>query len=218
MPTLARACLDLSQAATAPFTALVPLDTSFFSGDYAGADTALYEPEWAKYGGQEGVAAAEQLFEISSEIALAAASLDKATDRAALTVLLMQTSVATVQSVHGTRPGSPPPAIYWERHLMWWTRDAGSHAEQLKSSLRKRADAAGNVHSAVRRLAEDPGTTSLLQRWSVNVSAYLDEVRKKAVPKTPGHLIFHQNHMMANRLGILPREEAVLGIVAAGYA
>lgn len=62
-------------------------------------------------------------------------------------------------------------------------------------------------------VAEDPVVAACRDEWADAVSVYLDAAT--AVPRTPGHLIFHQNHMMSNRLGILPREEALLGLIAA---
>ncbi len=217
LPSLAKSCAEIAAQPSEPHASLVPLDANPFKGRHTGVDTALYEPEFDKYGGPQGVEAAELLFEHSSELALKANTLAKTTDRAALAVLLMRASVAAVQRMHGTRPGSPSPAEYWERHLYWWTRDGGAATERLRDGLRRQAKEAQAIHQSLERLSTDTWTVSRVASWSAAVTAYLEQAADTSVPRTPGHLIFHQNHMMANRLGILPREEALLGIIAANY-
>ncbi|MDH6114340.1 thiopeptide-type bacteriocin biosynthesis protein [Kitasatospora sp. MAP12-15] len=217
LPSMAKSCAEIAAQPCEPHASLVPLDASLFKGRHTGLDTALYEPELDKYGGPQGVDAAELLFTRSSELALKANTLAKTSDRAALTVLLMRASVAVVQRMHGIRPGSPSSADYWERHLYWWTCDAGTEAERLRDGLRQQAKEEQAILQGLERLSADTWTLSRVADWSAAVTAYLEQAATTAVPRTPGHLIFHQNHMMANRLGILPREEALLGIIAANY-
>lgn len=49
-----------------------------------------------------------------------------------------------------------------------------------------------------------------------SAGCHLREASAAGIPRTTGHLLFHRVHMMTNRLGLLPREEALLGVVAAG--
>lgn len=101
----------------------VPLEFRPFSGRHSGAEVALYEAEDDKYGGPVGVGLAEEVFQHSSELALWAAHLPRHPERAALGVLLLEASAAALDA-HG---GAGDPARFWERHLAWWTHDAGRH-------------------------------------------------------------------------------------------
>jgi hypothetical protein len=64
-------------------------------------------------------------------------------------------------------------------------------------------------------MALDPTVLAHAQGWTQVLAAYLGRAADEQVPYSAGHLVFHQAHMMCNRLGILPREEALLGVMAA---
>ncbi|MCX5588620.1 thiopeptide-type bacteriocin biosynthesis protein [Streptomyces erythrochromogenes] len=192
--------------------ALVPFESGPFSGCHAGVATALYEPEEGKYGGPLGTELAEEVFQHSSDLALWAANLQRHPDRAALATLLLRASAAALQEhVTGT-----DTAWFWERHLAWWTHDGGRGAAELRTRLRTCAatDEPG-IRSRVAELAHDPEVRVRLRAWTEVLSAYLGRAAAGQVPYSAGHLVFHQAHMMCNRLGVLPREEALLGILAA---
>ena len=63
-------------------------------------------------------------------------------------------------------------------------------------------------------VADVPDVAAWRRRWFRAVDDYLTAAEKLEVRRTPQHLAFHQNHMLMNRLGYLPREEALLGLHA----
>ncbi|MGI5479959.1 hypothetical protein [Streptomyces lavendofoliae] len=121
--------------------------------------------------------------------------------------------VAAALKVHDE---SIDTARFWERHLAWWTNDAGRQADTLRGRPRTTAEAdRGGIATRAAEIALDPTVLAHAQGWTQVLAAYLARASDEQVPYSPGHLIFHQAHTMCNRLGILPREEALLGIMAA---
>ncbi|WP_406480527.1 lantibiotic dehydratase C-terminal domain-containing protein [Streptomyces platensis] len=208
LPQLARDCEAIGHRAAPGRSYLFPLDTRPFSGRHAGADVAVYEPEDTKYGGQEGTRLAEEVFQHSSELALWACTRDRLPDRVAIAVLLLAGSSAAL-------PHTMLQSHFWDRHLAWWTQEGGASAEALRTRLHHDAEQdRWGIRDRIRSLADDPDVQCRLKKWTSTLASYLAEAAGAGIPRTPGHLIFHQAHMMTNRLGILPREEALLGIVA----
>ncbi|MGW1173539.1 lantibiotic dehydratase C-terminal domain-containing protein [Kitasatospora sp. NPDC002543] len=217
LPALAIDCERLAGRAPTERPLLLPLDLRPFVGRHAGADVAVYEPEDGKYGGPTGTRLAEEVFQHSSELALWGVGLARTPDRAALAVLLLRGSVAALQRVsppEGVRPISE--SQFWHRHFMWWTQDVGHAAEQLRTRLRDDAEQdRWGIEDRAESLASDPVVRHRIEEWTSVVAAYLDRASHHAVPHSAAHLVFHQAHMMLNRIGILPREEALLGVLAA---
>ncbi|MFC4057782.1 thiopeptide-type bacteriocin biosynthesis protein [Planomonospora corallina] len=196
-----------------------------------GLASGLYEPEYGKYGGPQGVELAERVFEFSSDLAIwATTRFRKIPERASFAVLLLQEAVRAL--IEG-RPGdlSPEPVLppadrrrqlvgwerYWERHLAWWTADLARHAPELQAELRRHAEQdAHGVRAFAGALRADSAVDPWLRRWGQVIDDSLVRAHRMHVGLTPQHLVFHQSHMMMNRLGFLPREEALLGIIAAG--
>ncbi|WP_168714261.1 thiopeptide-type bacteriocin biosynthesis protein [Streptomyces sp. A1136] len=211
---LPRIALDLAALAREGVPSrrvLVPFELGPFSGSHAGAEAGLYEPEDGKYGGPLGTELAEEVFQHSSDLALWATSLQRPLDRAALATLLLRASVVALRD-DGT---STDTAWFWERHLAWWTHDGGREAEALRTRLRHSADADKlGIRSRIADMTTDPEVRARVQVWTEVLSAYLKRAKARQVAYSAGHLVFHQAHMMCNRLGVLPREEALLGILA----
>nr|BFE86251.1 hypothetical protein GCM10020093_088520 [Planobispora longispora] len=107
-----------------------------------GLASGLYEPEYGKYGGPQGVELAERVFEFSSDLAIwATTRFGKIPERAAFAVLLLREAVrALIDGRPGDLSAEPvmPPGDrrrravswerYWDRHLAWWTADLARHA------------------------------------------------------------------------------------------
>jgi thiopeptide-type bacteriocin biosynthesis protein len=189
------------------------------AGDAVGVRPAVYEPEIDKYGGLDGVELAERLFEFSSELALWGVSEhEKGGARDALAALLLADAAGAL--LHGARAERWPArrAVSWSRfwhiHSRWWT-GAVLGDETLRVALEARA--AGHrdaVGERLRRTAALPGVQAWRRRWFRAIDDHLAAAGRMEVPRSPQHLVFHQNHMLMNRLGYLPREEALLGIHA----
>ncbi|WP_405491246.1 lantibiotic dehydratase C-terminal domain-containing protein [Streptomyces sp. NBC_00096] len=212
---LPQIALELESLAREPVPsrgALVPFELQPSSGSHAGVETALYEPEEGKYGGFLGTELAEAVFQHSSNLALWAGNLPRHPDRAALATLLLRASAAALRD-HGTGTDT---SWFWERHLAWWTHDGGRKAEELRTRLRNSVEAdEPGIRGRTAEMALDPEVRVRLRGWTEVLSAYLRRAEAGHVRYSAGHLVFHQAHMMCNRLGVLPREEALLGILAA---
>ncbi|MGW7333338.1 lantibiotic dehydratase C-terminal domain-containing protein [Streptomyces sp. NPDC054840] len=217
LPTLAALCAALGRERVEQRFSLFDLDFQPFGGRYAGADASLYEPEYGKYGGPEGTRLAEAVFQESSDLALWAADFRRSPDRTALATLLMEAAVRSLGDLGGAAAEVPLDAAhFWVRHLHWWTRDAGPAAGEPQSRLRDAAtlDRWG-IGPRMAELAADASVTARLASWIATLTAHLREAAAAGIPRTTGHLMFPQVHMMTNRLGILPREAALLGVMAA---
>lgn len=187
-----------------------------------GVRAAIYEPELAKYGGPVGLALAEELFEFSSDLGVwACGRFAKESDRAGLAALLLHDVADSL--MHGHHAAAARQRVswdgYWERHLYWWTAELGHRGpafrDRMVTAVQERAD---RVAESLHRVTVLPGVQSWRRRWSVALDTYLARAELSGVDRTPQHLAFHQGHMMLNRLGFLPREEAVLGVHARAWS
>ena len=201
---------------------VMPVDEKRYLGAAKiGGSGALYEPEYTKYGGIHGVELAEQLFEFSSDLGVWATSwFSKTPDRAGLAALLLSDAVTSgldAARFTSVSPGSDWEG-YWDQHLTWWTGDFGPHAQRVRESIRSnvRAKMPG-VSAQLDALAAMPSVTGWRRNWRAAVHRYVVRAMTEGIDLTPLHLIFHQGHMMTNRLGFLPREEALLGQYARLY-
>lgn len=189
------------------------------SGDAVGLRPAVYEPEIDKYGGLNGVELAERIFEFSSELALwGVAEHEKGAGRDALAALLLADGAGALS--YGARAQEWPArrAVSWLRfwrvHTGWWT-GAVLGNETVRTGLEAHASAHWSaVVKRLRRTAAQPGVAAWRRRWFRAIDDYLAEAGRLEVPRTPQHLVFHQNHLLMNRLGYLPPEEALLGLHA----
>ena len=201
---------------------LVPGATAAVLGSASravGTRPAVYEPEIDKYGGLDGVELAEQLFEFSSELALWGVSAhEKGGRRDGLAALLLADTAGAL--TWGARAdawparGRTPWPRFWATHTDWWT-GAVTGDTRYRDRLEEHAAAhRGAVAERMRSTAADPGVEAWRRRWFRAVDDYLAAAGHLGVPRSPQHLAFHQNHMLMNRLGYLPREEALLGLHA----
>lgn len=199
---------------------IAPIDKAAWEGGRAGGVRAsIYEPELGKYGGPQGLALAEELFEFSSDLGLWACSrFPKSDERAALAAILLHDVADSL--LHGPHADTRSRQkvgwdAYWDRHLYWWTAELGDRGPAARDGIRAKVAARGEqVSAGLDRVAHSPGVRSWRRRWGQAVDSYLHRAAVADVERTPAHLAFHQGHMMLNRLGFLPREEAVLGVHA----
>ncbi|MFB9903692.1 thiopeptide-type bacteriocin biosynthesis protein [Allokutzneria oryzae] len=162
----------------------------------------VYEPELDKYG-TDHLPDAERCFQESSELML---DLDTTTKpatgaRAALAVHLMRQAANAVLTDAEIRDFWPYHRAYWGNSL----RPLRLTKEALRSRL-----------AVVTRAMEDTppadGELDRLGSWSDALARRIHA----AGPSRRVHLFFHHLHMSMNRLGYLPAEEAMLGLVASG--
>jgi len=180
---------------------------------------AVYEPELDKYGGLDGVEIAERLFEFSSELALWAVSQHpKGGTRDGIAALLLADTFGALtlgsKPAAHTRRRAWPWHSFWRVHANWWTG-----VEHVGPGLRDKLEQHAAAHrravqARMHAAAEVPDVAAWRRRWFRAVDDYFTAAEQLEVPRTPQHLAFHQNHMLMNRLGYLPREEALLGLHA----
>jgi len=165
----------------------------------------VYEPEYAKYGGPEGVALAERVFQASSEIALDNLHhLGDRTTRALWAMAMMQT-VLEACLLHQDGP------TFWEQYAWHWSGAARPGAGALREHLTKQAAPRGEaVRQRIDRLLTEPTTRSQLARHAEVVRNALDEAEHLNLPPTRDSLVFHHIHLMNNRIDLGPTDEAYL--------
>lgn len=190
--------------------------------DPVGVSPAIYVPEIDKYGGMLGVELAEAFFTFSSELALWAVSdHPKGGSRDALAVLLLSDSVhALINGPSASRwwqRARLSAKRFWQIHASWWTGSIHGNLTFHQATERRAAATSDHLQTRLRSVAKDPTVAAWRGRWSRAIDAYLEDARIHDVQRTAQHLIFHHNHMLMNRLGYLPREEALLGMYASHW-
>ncbi|MGP3911352.1 lantibiotic dehydratase C-terminal domain-containing protein [Nonomuraea sp. 10N515B] len=174
-------------------------------GDFPGplparraAAACLYAPELGKYGGAAGVALAEELFTTSCAWYADArlTDLDRTAERAAL-------AVAYMRELGNTLP-EPERKGFWAAHRAHWgwqLRLAVPGQDRLRALLVKTASALPACPSDVAAQVEA-------------VRAVLDGAAAASVPVSRAELLLQYMHMDLNRLGFVPAEECLLGLIA----
>ncbi|WZX99225.1 thiopeptide-type bacteriocin biosynthesis protein [Bacillus sp. FSL W7-1360] len=171
----------------------------------------IYEPEYEKYGGKKGVDIAERCFESSSMLALVALKLERARviDRFNLSLCIMDQ--ATKELSFSERECDD----LWEEMLHHWSGSSFPGGEEYKEKL---VDGAKKRRQIVDEMLKGYESNSEVKEA---VSAYchclkeaFDEVEASPqIRLSKGHLMFHYTHMMNNRLGVWPIEEAYLAAI-----
>lgn len=189
-----------------------------------------YEPEYSKYGGAAGVAAAEQLFKSSSEAALVAIT-DLAAGRLSKTALGYFSMLASHLTVADLLDRTIVSVLedynaLWRPYLSHalidhWQSSDQRIAEKLRgptlSVLQNSFDA---TSSAIGRHADR--WTRTLRSFGADLARAPDQLRQVRTraprPSTCEQLqyvLFNYVHMHHNRLGLSPAEEAFYAAIAA---
>ncbi|MEV4946225.1 lantibiotic dehydratase C-terminal domain-containing protein [Streptomyces sp. NPDC053755] len=165
-----------------------------------GVTPALYAPELGKYGGPDGVALAERVFHLDSAFCagLDLAALPRRYERAAHAVYFARALVARVLT-------EEERDVFWVRHrTRWgWQLRMAAGGEQLRPLL-------GGVAAGVR--AQGVPAPGVRERVDAHADALADLVLRAPGPRD--HQLLHHLHMVMNRLGFPPGEEAALGMLA----
>ncbi|MFF7637521.1 thiopeptide-type bacteriocin biosynthesis protein [Kitasatospora sp. NPDC008050] len=167
-------------------------------GLHQGVEKALYEPEFTKYGGPAGLAGAELLFQASSDTALGLFGATYWAGRFGYATLLTRLAVDLLpQAQHRS-------FLY---NMRWyWTGQNGPHSALARQHA---ADSAARAEAPLRArttaIRQGPHSPALLDYQR----ALRDRLAHPAA-RTPAHLLFHYVHLMNNRLGVKPIEEAVI--------
>jgi thiopeptide-type bacteriocin biosynthesis protein len=187
--------------------ALDDLDSGASAGPFVGFDQSIYEPETAKYGGDAGLELSYPLFESSSELALAAVLAGWSADRFSLGLLLMREAVARVVA-------EADRAHFLRAYKQHWCAQGVAASGPLVQRVERTAAARG---AAVRQraavLAAEPPTRRPVGRYLRELTATFACPERAAASADDEDLLFNYIHLMNNRLGIRPWEEAVLAQV-----
>lgn len=168
----------------------------------------LYEPEWTKWGGALYLPVAERMFERSSVVALDLIKLTRRgwLDRLAIGSAIIGRSLDEVGLLGDER------ARFLGEHFRWW-----SGGDSLTAPQRHAID---NVADAV----AGPVRARQGEHWQQGDAAQAISDFTRALAKTlpisnpeqkPAYLLFHHLHLMLNRVGVSPQEEALLSLIAA---
>lgn len=166
-----------------------------------GVSPALYAPEIGKYGGEQGVELAEQIFTLDSEFHddLDTAAMPARTVRAAVA---LETMSAIVERA------LPPESVgpFWAGHRTRW-------GWQLKSSISGDARLGSHLVSINRDIKSVQ--PDLLRGIRIEQHAVAINKVLRQYPEPLDHYLLHHVHMVLNRFGFPPGVEAALGILAA---
>ncbi|WP_026552658.1 lantibiotic dehydratase C-terminal domain-containing protein [Arthrobacter sp. H20] len=182
------------------------------------------ETDLVKYGGVEGLDLAEEVFEISSELAVwASRRFPKMHNRSAFGALLLFDSARSMMK--GPRSAVWPDRrrvswdFYWDSHLRTCTAELGPRAGGVREALIAQVDARTPAfHGLMAATAAESAAQSWRRRWSRAIDNYLYRADKARVSRSAQHLTVYQAHMTLNRIGFTAREEAVLGLYARSWS
>lgn len=164
-----------------------------------------YEPETDRFG-TEGIAIAERIFQASSETAMGVLTDEQEGlySRKTLIPVLMQSVVEAFT-------GGDGKCAFWEKYAPYWLGGEATAAEWIPRFLAKGRELATLGIPVLTPNAQLP------ERARQRVSAWRRALKEGAnafrgvhddPPCSGADLAFHFTHLMNNRLGVLPIEEA----------
>lgn len=182
------------------------------------------EAELVKYGGADGLQLAEEVFELSSELAAwATKRFPKMQSRSAFGALILFDSARAMMK--GPRSAGWPDRrriswdFYWDSHLRMCTADLGPRAGGVRDALS--AQVAARVpafHGLMAATASESAAQNWRRRYVRAIDNYLYRADKMRVSRSAQHLTVYQAHMTLSRLGFTTREEGVLGLYARSWS
>ncbi|WP_194265922.1 lantibiotic dehydratase C-terminal domain-containing protein [Arthrobacter yangruifuii] len=177
------------------------------------------EADVARYGGVDGLALAEEVFELSSDLCLwATARFAKAQNRSALASLLLFDSAYAMMK--GPRASTWPDRrrvsweYYWDSHLHSCTASDPRAAGVQKATGAQAQAQLMPVHRLMMATASESAVTNWRRRWLRTIDTYLYRADKAGASRSAQHLTVYQAHGLLNRLGFTLRQEALIGVYA----
>ena len=177
------------------------------------------EADLARYGGEEGLALAEEVFELSSDLCLwATARFPKAQNRSALASLLLFDSAYAM--MRGPRASTWPDRrrlswdYYWDSHLHSCTASDPRAAGVQKATGAQAQAQLMPVHRLMIATASESAVANWRRRWLRAIDTYLYRADKAGASRSAQHLTVYQAHGLLNRLGFTLRQEALIGVYA----
>ncbi|KJJ40899.1 hypothetical protein UM89_16990 [Bacillus subtilis] len=191
---------------------LLPVKTDTRSFE-SGFQQEEYEPEYEKYGGVQGVHIAEDIFQSSSELVLSLLNDPgfKDNDRFDFALFLMnKTAEQASLSADQARD-------LWESMLHHWSgadyTEGITYKTKLEEAAEKRIDV---INVVIEKMHSNPFVIKLTEGYQKILQKAFSQIQESEKIRTShSHLSFHYIHMMNNRLGVWPIEEAYLGALLA---
>jgi thiopeptide-type bacteriocin biosynthesis protein len=163
-----------------------------------------YQPEVEKFGSQ-GITIAETLFRISSDVAMIVLTGERRSEcsRKTLAPILMQAVCDAF---------APNVPSFWIDYTKYWLAVSSEPASVWQQRFSAKVGELKRLRVAIcAPEGEFPvGVRSLLQRWRCGLAHAAYQFRELGTPIPGGSaaLAFHFMHLMNNRLGFQPIEEA----------
>ncbi|MGF7050667.1 thiopeptide-type bacteriocin biosynthesis protein [Paenibacillus sp. DS2015] len=188
---------------------LIPIQQNHINKNFESAGTielAVYEPEISKYGGIEGVVKAENIFQHSSELVLDRIEdiIVGQIDRYLLGLAIMKLKLDTL-FLHEEKD-----ELQFLRHyLFYWT--GANYSAGGQQLAKKFLDL-----TTKKVIAIESDMTELLPIVNLTYISQVASTTEQVLNisnKSKVELLFHYIHMMNNRLGITPLEEAYLAAI-----
>ncbi|AUZ27741.1 hypothetical protein C1T28_10465 [Bacillus subtilis] len=191
---------------------LLPVKTDTRSFE-SGFQQEEYEPEYEKYGGVQGVHIAEDIFQSSSELVLSLLNDPgfKDNDRFDFALFLMNKTAE-----HASLSADQARDL-WESMLHHWSgadyTEGITYKTKLEEAAEKRIDV---INVVIEKMHSNPFVIKLTEGYQKILQRAFSQIQESEKIRTPhSHLSFHYIHMMNNRLGVWPIEEAYLGALLA---
>lgn len=212
MPILERTLADLPLLPTSPYRPTIARPAAA-GAEGSGPVTpprierATYEPDIETFG-VKGVLLAEALFDASSRCAIDILRDESgfAYSRKTLVPPLMDALAQAFVPDGG--------ALIWRAYSDYWLDSVGGHAASADWKARFVAKARSLAAEGVEVLPPDaalaPGAVAVLDTWRSACAESAAAFRSvdDDPPRAPHELLFHFLHLMNNRLGLMPIEEA----------
>ncbi len=182
------------------------------------------EADLDRFGGPDGLELAEEVFELSSELAMwATQRFSKSQGRSALASLLL--CDAAWAMVYGPKAQQWPDRsrlsweYCWDNHLRVSTAELGRSAPKARHSLTAGLVArTAPMHRLMAATADESSVQNWRRRWIRTLDSYLYRADRARVSRSAQQLTFCQAHLLMNRLGFTTWEEAALGVYARAWS
>jgi thiopeptide-type bacteriocin biosynthesis protein len=167
----------------------------------------VYEPEIRKWGTGPLRARSEELFEIASSEALrfisecpsARKTLRRAAQGAIVFTALREATFMSAEEYVG----------FLSTHAEWWS-GAGHMPSRAALIADGAAASSSALHAATRDLKSDETSWSAARKLADGIAASLPAMSRTG--KAPSYYLHHHAHLMLNRLGVSPPEEAAIAM------
>ena len=188
---------------------MVPPSSGRFFEAPPGATTGIeadrYEPEYEKFGGTRGMPIAEELFEVSSRIAVDIVSAEDrgSVSRKTLAPCLMQ-AVANAFEIDTVE--------FWQDYSFYWL---GARTPLAHDTRRRFFEKGQTLHESGIPIVAPQSTLhetarNFIEKWRHAVRAAARAYARTVGDLTTDVLAFNFAHLMNNRIGLYPLDEAYL--------